>query len=159
MPAANVQGQDPNETTPAQEWMVRRLVTSDFLYWSARKLAPKKLIGFLLATGPALLDDIVRDQRLNIAVMMPLAVAFQGLSWWLVHAYPQAMLEEGWHLLLIGLTLLGCPQVHVQRADDGEPGEVGCRPAHGGTALDESRVCFKQSRQPQRKTTEISSIT
>ena len=80
MPAANVQGQDPNETTPAQEWMVRRLVTSDFLYWSARKLAPKKLIGFLLATGPALLDDIVRDQRLNIAVMMPLAVAFQATA-------------------------------------------------------------------------------
>lgn len=54
----------------------------------------------------SLYDDIIRDQRLNIAVMMPLAVAFQGLSWWLVHAYPRALLHDGWHLLLIGLTLL-----------------------------------------------------
>ncbi|MFD0740062.1 hypothetical protein ACFQZQ_12325 [Lysobacter koreensis] len=54
----------------------------------------------------ALLDDIVRDQRLNIAWMMPLAVAFQGLAWWLVHAYPRQMVQGRWHLLLIGLTLL-----------------------------------------------------
>lgn len=54
----------------------------------------------------ALLDDIVRDQRLNIRLMMPLAVAFQGLSWWLVHRYPAAMLDGHGHLLLIGLTLL-----------------------------------------------------
>ena len=53
----------------------------------------------------ALLADILRDQRLNIALLMPLAVAFQGLSWWLVGAYPQAMLQGRWHLLLIGLTL------------------------------------------------------
>ena len=53
----------------------------------------------------ALLDDIVRDQRLNIVLMMPMAVAFQGLCWWLVHAYPRTFLDEGWHLLLIGLTL------------------------------------------------------
>lgn len=54
----------------------------------------------------ALFDDIVRDQRLNIVLMMPLAVAFQGLAWWLVHAYPQTLLQDRWHLLLIGLTLL-----------------------------------------------------
>lgn len=54
----------------------------------------------------ALLDDIVRDQRINIVFMMPLAVAFQGLAWWLVHAYPQTLLQGRWHLLLIGLTLL-----------------------------------------------------
>lgn len=54
----------------------------------------------------ALFADIVRDQRLNILVMMPLAVAFQGLAWWLLHTYPQTMLQGHWHLLLIGLTLL-----------------------------------------------------
>jgi hypothetical protein len=54
----------------------------------------------------ALLADIVRDQRLNIVALMPAAVAFQGLSWWLVRAYPQAMLQGHWHLLLIGLSLL-----------------------------------------------------
>ncbi|MFT3897837.1 MAG: hypothetical protein QM719_09105 [Thermomonas sp.] len=53
----------------------------------------------------ALQDDIVRDQRLNIRFMMPAAVAFQALSWWLVQRYPQAMLGRGGHLVLIGLTL------------------------------------------------------
>ncbi len=60
---------------------------------------------FGTADERALLDDIVRDQRLNIAVMMPAAVAFQGLSWWLVRTYPATFLDGGWHLLLIGLTL------------------------------------------------------
>jgi len=50
--------------------------------------------------------DIVRDQRENIVLLMPLAVAFQGVSWWLVHHYPEAMLGQRWHLVLIGLTLL-----------------------------------------------------
>lgn len=54
----------------------------------------------------ALLDDIVRDQRINIAFMMPAAIAFQGFAWWLVHAYPQVFLDAGWHLLLAGLTVL-----------------------------------------------------
>ena len=53
----------------------------------------------------ALRDDILRDQRRNIRFMMPAAVAFQALSWWLVLRFPQAMLERGGHLLLIGLTL------------------------------------------------------
>ncbi|GAA5004014.1 hypothetical protein FNZ56_07565 [Pseudoluteimonas lycopersici] len=53
----------------------------------------------------ALHEDIVRDQRLNIRWMMPAAVAFQALSWWLVLRYPQVMLERGGHLVLIGLTL------------------------------------------------------
>lgn len=53
-----------------------------------------------------LLDDIVSDQRLNIAVMMPMAVAFQGACWWLVHTYPRTFLDGHWHLLLIGLTLV-----------------------------------------------------
>lgn len=54
----------------------------------------------------ALFADIMRDQRLNIRVMMPLAVAFQGLAWWLTHSHPQTLLQGRWHLLLIGLTLL-----------------------------------------------------
>jgi len=51
-------------------------------------------------------EDIVRDQRENIALLMPLAVAFQGVSWWLVHRHPEAMLGDRWHLVLIGLTIL-----------------------------------------------------
>lgn len=54
----------------------------------------------------SLLDDIIRDQRVNILFMMPMAFAFQALSWWLVHAYPEWVLQQRWHLLPIGLTLL-----------------------------------------------------
>jgi hypothetical protein len=53
-----------------------------------------------------LYEDIVRDQRENIVLLMPLAVAFQGVSWWMVRRYPEAMLQGRWHLLLIGLTVL-----------------------------------------------------
>ncbi|MCX7042768.1 MAG: alpha/beta hydrolase [Gammaproteobacteria bacterium] len=83
VPAANVQGHDPNEMSPAQEWMVRRLVTSDFAYWSARKLAPKKLIGFLLATDPALLDQVPADERDRayriLDQMLPISARWQGM--------------------------------------------------------------------------------
>lgn len=63
VPAANVEGHDPNQMSPAQEWLVRRLVTSDFLYWIARETMPERLIGFLLATDPALLGKVPPDER------------------------------------------------------------------------------------------------
>ncbi|MDB6164594.1 MAG: hypothetical protein JWL98_2026 [Xanthomonadaceae bacterium] len=53
----------------------------------------------------ALLDDVIADQRLNMRWLMPLAVAFQGFSWWLLHAYPRHMIEGHWHLLLIAASL------------------------------------------------------
>jgi hypothetical protein len=54
----------------------------------------------------ALYADIVRDQLWNIRALMPAAIGFQCLSWWLVREYPAAMLERGWHLLLIGLSFV-----------------------------------------------------
>ena len=54
----------------------------------------------------ALREDVIDDQRRNIVFLMPMAVAFQGLSWWLVHRYPGAMLHGRWHLLPIGLTIV-----------------------------------------------------
>ena len=54
----------------------------------------------------ALHEDVIADQRRNIVFLMPMAVAFQGLSWWLVHRWPDAMLHGRWHLLLIGLTIV-----------------------------------------------------
>jgi pimeloyl-ACP methyl ester carboxylesterase len=83
VPAANVEGHDPNEMSPAQEWMVRRLVTSDFLYWSARKVAPKKLIGFLLATDPALLKRVSGEERARayriLDQMLPISARWRGM--------------------------------------------------------------------------------
>ena len=54
----------------------------------------------------ALHEDVIVDQRRNIVFLMPMAVAFQGLSWWLVHRWPDPMLLGRWHLLLIGLTIV-----------------------------------------------------
>ncbi len=63
VPAANVEGHDPNAMSPAQEWLVRRLMTSDFLYWVARKTMARRLVGFLLATDPALVDKAAPEER------------------------------------------------------------------------------------------------
>ena len=71
--------------------------------WDLR-LVRSQAADFSTAEERLLHDDIVRDQRLNIAVMMPAAVAFQALCWWLVRTYPQSFLQGRWHLLLIGLT-------------------------------------------------------
>jgi 2-hydroxy-6-oxonona-2,4-dienedioate hydrolase len=83
VPAANVEGQDPNEMTAAQEWMVRRFVTSDLIYWAARVLAPKRLIGFLLATDPALLDQVSADERVRayriLDQMLPVSARSAGM--------------------------------------------------------------------------------
>ena len=83
VPAANVEGHDPNEMTPAQEWIVRRLITSDFLYWAARNVAPKQLIGFLLATDPALLDAVPPDERERayriLDQMLPISARWRGM--------------------------------------------------------------------------------
>jgi pimeloyl-ACP methyl ester carboxylesterase len=83
VPAANVQGHDPNQMSPAQEWLVRRLVGSDFLYWTARTLAPKRLIGFLLATDPALLERVPADERQRayriLDQMLPTSARWRGM--------------------------------------------------------------------------------
>jgi len=83
VPAANVEGHDPNEMSPTQEWVVRRLVTSDFLYWSGRKVAPKQLIGFLLATDPALLKQVPPDERNRayriLDQMLPISARWRGM--------------------------------------------------------------------------------
>ncbi|HEU0284389.1 MAG TPA: alpha/beta hydrolase [Sphingomicrobium sp.] len=83
VPAANVEGHDPNQMTPVQEWMVRRLVTSDFLYWVGRRVAPKQLIGFLLATDPALLKQVTPDERERayriLDQMLPISERWRGM--------------------------------------------------------------------------------
>ena len=60
---------------------------------------------FQTAGERALLADIVDDQRRNIRWLMPAAIAFQGLSWWLLQTRPALMFDRHWHLLLIALSL------------------------------------------------------
>ena len=81
-----------------------------------------------------LYEDIVRDQRENIVLLMPLAVVFQGASWWLVHRFPDAMLRHHWHLVLIGLTI--CFTLHY---------------LHGGVRLLRRRRDWILARQAQER--------
>src|SRR5690606_18534934 len=63
VPAANVEGHDPNEMSAAQEWVVRRLMTSDFLFWAAKETLAKQMIGLLLATDPELVAQAPIAER------------------------------------------------------------------------------------------------
>ena len=77
--------------------------------WDLR-VVQKQAHDFATPEERLLYEDIVRDQRENIVVLMPLAVVFQGLSFWLVHRFPDTMLRNHWHLVLIGLTI--CFSLH-----------------------------------------------
>lgn len=83
VPAANVEGHDPNEMSSAQEWIMRNLVTSDFAYWATRKVAPERLIGFLLATDPALLSEVPDDERDRayrvLDQILPISARWRGM--------------------------------------------------------------------------------
>jgi 2-hydroxy-6-oxonona-2,4-dienedioate hydrolase len=63
VPAANVSGRDPVAMTPTQEFLVDNVLGSDFLFWSARKVAPRALIRNLLATDAELLDQVAPAER------------------------------------------------------------------------------------------------
>jgi pimeloyl-ACP methyl ester carboxylesterase len=63
VPAANAQGRDPVEMTAAQKFLVEHVLGSDVLFWTIRQLAPGTLVGTLLATDPALLDQVPTSER------------------------------------------------------------------------------------------------
>lgn len=56
VPAANVKGRDPVEMSPVQREAVRRLTTSNLLFWTLSHLARDQMVQTLLATEP----DLVR---------------------------------------------------------------------------------------------------
>ncbi|UZK69677.1 alpha/beta hydrolase [Sphingomonas sp. S1-29] len=83
VPAANVSGRDPVEMTALQKLLVERVLGSDFAYWSARTVAPKRLIGTLLATDPALLDRVEPGERACayriLDEMLPVSARVRGV--------------------------------------------------------------------------------
>ena len=76
------------------------------LYAYDLRLVRQRVDDFDSPPERALLADILHDQRINIGFMMPAAAAFQAGAWWLLHEFPQVMLAQRWHLLLIVITLL-----------------------------------------------------
>jgi 2-hydroxy-6-oxonona-2,4-dienedioate hydrolase len=83
VPAANVDGSDPVEMGALQTKAVRALLSSDFLYWSALKTVPERLIGTLLATDPALLATVSPGERKRafsiLSDMMPIQSREKGM--------------------------------------------------------------------------------
>jgi 2-hydroxy-6-oxonona-2,4-dienedioate hydrolase len=83
VPAANVTGRDPVEMTAFQEFLVKRLSSSDFLYWTALNLIPDRLTETLLATDPALLDRVSPEERARarriLAEILPVSARTRGM--------------------------------------------------------------------------------
>lgn len=63
VPAANVRGDDPVRMTRGQEYAVRQLSTSNFLFWAASRLARERMIETLLATDPRLVRNASASER------------------------------------------------------------------------------------------------
>ncbi len=70
VPAANLTNRDPVEFTAFQQFLVSRLLTSDFLFWATTKLVPKQMIRTLLATTPQLLEEVTPEERQRAEVIL-----------------------------------------------------------------------------------------
>jgi 2-hydroxy-6-oxonona-2,4-dienedioate hydrolase len=83
VPAANLRSRDPVEMGPAMEWLVRNLTTSDFLFWSARKIARDRMVGTLLATDPKLVERAsgAEEQRVDriLEEILPVSWRWRGI--------------------------------------------------------------------------------
>jgi 2-hydroxy-6-oxonona-2,4-dienedioate hydrolase len=83
VPAANVRGRDPVEMSPLQRYLVRRLTTSDFLFWLALKLGRDQMIGTLLATDPRLVQQAAPEERLRVErileEILPVSLRWRGM--------------------------------------------------------------------------------
>ncbi len=63
VPAANLTNRDPVAFTALQRLAVNAVLGSDFWFWSLARLAPRQMIRTLLATDPALLDQVPEAER------------------------------------------------------------------------------------------------
>lgn len=83
VPAAWAPDRQWVEPGPMLDFVVERLLTSDFLYWLAVKTMPEQLVGSMLATDPALLDRAAPEERARayriLADVLPLRRRAMGL--------------------------------------------------------------------------------
>lgn len=63
VPAANLTNRDPVAFTALQQAAVELVLGSDFWFWALSRMAPGQMIGTLLATDPALLDQVTKVER------------------------------------------------------------------------------------------------
>jgi 2-hydroxy-6-oxonona-2,4-dienedioate hydrolase len=83
VPAANLTGRDPVEFSPLQRWAVDAVLASDRWFWVLSALAQRQMIRTLLATNPALLDQVDDDERRRaetiLAQILPISRKVEGL--------------------------------------------------------------------------------
>lgn len=113
VPAMNVSGTDPVEMSALQQQIVRLLLNSDALYWTASQLAPGRLIGTLLATNPDLLPTVSVSERERafaiLSEMMP------------IHARARGMLNDAsqaGHPARMDISRLSVPLLLISANDD-----------------------------------------
>jgi pimeloyl-ACP methyl ester carboxylesterase len=63
VPAANLTERDPVEFTAVQRIAVELVLGSDLAFWALASLAPGQMIRTLLATDPALLEQVGPEER------------------------------------------------------------------------------------------------
>lgn len=63
VPAANLTDRDPVQFTALQEVAVNMVLGSDLWFWALARLTPEQMIRTLLATDPALLDQVSEEER------------------------------------------------------------------------------------------------
>jgi pimeloyl-ACP methyl ester carboxylesterase len=83
VPAANLTNRDPVEFTALQRLAVGTVLGSDFWFWSLSRLAPGQMIRTLLATDPALVDQVPQTERRRaetiLSQIMPVSRKIDGL--------------------------------------------------------------------------------
>lgn len=83
VPAANVRGKDPVTMTPTQEYAVRRLASSNFLFWAASRVGRDRMIETLLATDSGLVQNASPSERARanriLDEIMPVERRSQGM--------------------------------------------------------------------------------
>ena len=84
VPAMNLTGRDPVEFTAVQKFLVGKVLTSDFWFWTLLAAVPDQLTGTLLATDPALLKTVSPAERerarLILEELMPISRKVQGIA-------------------------------------------------------------------------------
>lgn len=82
VPAANLSGPDPVEMGRLARGVVEALLGSDALFWTALRTMPRRLIGTLLATDPALLDAVTDEEKRRaftiLEALMPISARRRG---------------------------------------------------------------------------------
>ena len=83
VPAANLTGSDPVVFTPVQQIAANAVLGSDAWFWALSRLSPGRMIEMLLATDPALLDQVSPEERRRaqaiLAQIFPISRKILGL--------------------------------------------------------------------------------